>query len=75
MDAVWHVGLSSQVTSNRTREDGLKLWQGVFGLNIRENFFTKNVVLPWQRLPRALVKSSFLEGFLKPCGCGTWGHG
>lgn len=36
LDAMWHVGLSSQVTSNRTRGDGLRLWQGMFRLNIRE---------------------------------------
>ena len=27
------------------------------------------------RLPRVVGESPSLEGFKKPCGCGTWGHG
>ena len=72
------MSLLNQVTSNRTRGNGLKLHQGRFRLAIRKYFFPEGVVGRWNGLPRAGVESPSLEGLKSQVDSGRregWGEG
>lgn len=56
-------GIFSQKASGRIRGTGFKEYQQTFRLDIRENYFMERVVMPWNRQPREVFESPYLEGF------------
>lgn len=60
--ALWRPGLSFTLHWN-WGDNGLRLHQAKFELDIRKNFATGRAVKHWNKLPREVVESPSLEGF------------
>ena len=59
------IGFLSQVSSNRTRQNGLMLCQGRFRLDIWKNLISGRVCRLWNRLLTEVIESLSLEVFQK----------
>ena len=46
------------------RENGFKMEEGEFRLDIRKKFFTARVVRHWNRLPRGAMDATSLVAFM-----------
>jgi len=55
--------LFSKAYCNRTRSNGFTLREGIFSLDIRKKFLTKQVLKHWHRLPREVEEAPSLETF------------
>lgn len=69
------VGLFSQVTRDRTRENSLKFHYRRFRFDIIFHFFVEKVLNSWDRLFRAVEESLSIGSVEKTGRCDTWGHG
>ena len=59
------VSLISQVISDRTGENSLKLHQWRFRLDVRKNFLTERIIKHCNRLPREMPEAPSLAVFTK----------
>ena len=57
------------------RDNGLRLCQGRFRLDIRKKFFSKRMMKHWHRLPRVVVRSPSLDVFKNSVDVAFEGHG